>query len=154
MSKPQITPQEQLQLRNTAKNEIERLEAIQNNEETMAVIDAFKNCYNICETAYKIILAEHQNRKGKTPTRYLKVCMTQVPFALDFAGYKFEKTLLSELFGGKPTLHGTTAKKLRDATTHGMDAAAVNEIVSRKDELFGYMETFLETIKTFDTVAA
>lgn len=45
-------------------------------------------------------------------------------------------------------------KKLRDGTTHSIDESAVKEIVSRKDELFGYIDTFLETIKNFDAVAA
>ncbi len=153
MSKPHITQQEQLQLRNAAKDEIERLETLVNDDETIAVIDTFKNRYNICETGYKIILSEHQNRKGKPHNEYLKVTMTQVPHALDFAGYSFDKQLLSNLFGAKPTPHGTTAKKLRDATTHGMNANAVNEIILRQDELFGYMDMFLDTIRNFDVAA-
>lgn len=47
-----------------------------------------------------------------------------------------------------------TAKKLRDAVTHGVDQKAVDEITARNAELIGYMDTFLDIIKTFDDIAA
>ena len=37
--------------------------------------------------------------------------------------------------------------------THGIDEKAVKEIKNREDELFGYMNDFLNTIKTFDQAA-
>jgi hypothetical protein len=106
----------------------------------------------VCETVYKVILAEHQRRKGKTNTTYLKVNMSQVPHALNFAGYTFDKSLLNELFGAK-SQKGETVKKLRDMVSHGIDKKAVAEITGRKDELFGYMDSFLWEIRTFDDVA-
>ena len=99
-------------------------------------------------------MEEHQRSKGKQSEKYLKIDMRQVPYTLAFAGYSSDKQLLSELFCAKPTAKGRTAKNLRDGTTHSIDESAVREIVSRKDELFGYMNTFLETIKAFDTVVA
>ena len=75
--------------------------------------------------------------------------MTQVPFALSFAGYSFEKELLNELFGSS-SKKGMTVKKLRDAVTHSIDEKATKEIFDRKEELFGYMDNFLDTIRNFD----
>ena len=46
-----------------------------------------------------------------------------------------------------------TVKKLRDDITHGIDEKAVKEITNRKDELFGYMNDFLNTIRSFDQMA-
>ena len=99
MSSPKITEQEKQVLRNNAKTELERLEACLADQRTVQLLDEFKNKFNICESVYKVILAEHQKRKGKPDTAYLKVHMTQVPHALNFAGYTFERTLLNELFG-------------------------------------------------------
>jgi hypothetical protein len=65
MSKLNISLNEQKILRNNAKSEIERLEKLFNNIELTEKLDCFKNKFNICETAYKIILTEHQRRKGK-----------------------------------------------------------------------------------------
>ena len=76
--------------------------------------------------------------------------MKQVPAALKFAGYTFDNALLSEIFGSS----STSIKKLRDATTHGIKKKAVEEIISRKDELFGYMDTFLSQIHSHDSNAA
>ena len=153
MSAPKIAEQEKQVLRNNAKAELERLEACLLDQSTVQLLDAFKNKFNICESVYKVILAEHQKRKGKPCTAYLKVCMTQVPHALNFAGYTFERTLLNELFGSSSP-KGKTVKKLRDETTHGINEKAVKESIARKDELFGYMEEFLTGIRSVGSNAA
>jgi hypothetical protein len=152
MSSPKISEQDKFALRNSAKAELERLESYLSDRETVRLIDDFKNKFNVCETVYKVILAEHQRRKGKTNTTYLKVNMSQVPHALKFAGYTFDKPLLNELFGSA-SQKGNTVKKLRDMVSHGIDKKAVAEIISRKEELFGYMDSFLSEIRTFDDVA-
>ncbi|MBQ7119186.1 MAG: hypothetical protein IJO09_03140 [Oscillospiraceae bacterium] len=152
MSYIKISSEQQKILRDNAKAELNRLEGIQANIETIKLLDAFKNKFNICESVYKVILKEHQARKGKPCNGYLKIIMTQVPFALIFAGYTFEKELLNDLFGSKSS-KGKNVKKLRDAVTHNIDEKSVDEILRRRDELFGYMDEFLNTIKTFDHAA-
>lgn len=149
MSSVKISPESQKNLRSNAKAELIRLEAIQANIETIKLLDEFKNKFNICESVYKVVLKEHQISKGKPDTYYLKLTMTQVPFALSFAGYSFEKELLNELFGSS-SKKGMTVKKLRDAVTHSIDEKATKEIFDRKEELFGYMDNFLDTIRNFD----
>ena len=146
-----LSPTDQLALRNCAKQELERLEQLMENQKTIQLLDEFKNQFNICETIYKVILKKHQECKGKAS--YLKITMTQAPHALKFAGYSFDRTLLNELFGASSN-NGRTVKKLRDAVTHGIDQNAVNEIIARKDELFGYMDSFISEIRSFDCVAA
>ena len=153
MSSVKITAEEKRIIRDSAKLELERLEKIQTDKETMELLNDFKNSFNVCESVYKVVLRAHQSCKGKTACKYLKVTMTQVPFALEFAGYTFNRELLSELFGAT-SKKGMTVKKLRDAITHGIDEKAVKEITNRKDELFGYMNDFLNTIRSFDQMAA
>ena len=152
MSKPKITEEEKKKLRDSAKAELERLEAIYSDEEVTKLLDDFREKYNLCESVYKVILAEHQKVKGHKETDYLKVTMQQVPHALKFAGYGFDKALLTEIFGAKSqkgkTVH--TVKKLRDAVTHGIASKAVQEITDRKGELFGYMDAFLSGVRDFD----
>lgn len=155
MPKPQITEEDKKKLRDSAKAELERLEAIYSDEEVTKLLDDFKGKYNLCESVYKVILAEHQKVKGHKETDYLKVTMQQVPHALKFAGYGFDKALLTEIFGAKSqkgkTVH--TVKKLRDAVTHGIASKAVQEITDRKEELFGYMDAFLSGVRDFDAAA-
>lgn len=153
MGMKKLSSTDQLALRDSARNELERLEHIMGNIETLQLLDKFKNKFNICETVYKVILKKHQECKGKKSDAYLKITMTQVPHALKFAGYSFNKDLLNELFGASGK-KGQTVKKLRDAVTHGVDQEAVNEIIARKDELFGYMDSFLSEIRSSDTIAA
>ena len=143
---------EQKKLRDNAKEELERLEKIIDDEKTVQLLDSFKNKYNLCESVYKVVLKEHQKVLHNSSNSYLKVAMTQVPYALNFAGYSFDRNFLTELFGSSST-KGRTVKKLRDAITHGIDKSATEEIKQRKEELFGYMDDFLNTIKTFDNAA-
>lgn len=153
MSERKISAEEQRELRNAAKEKLNRLMRIQSDTEMVELLDRFKNTYNVCETVYKVLLKEHQNLKGKiNKNSYMKVDMRQVPHALAFAGYKFDKSLLNELFGAN-SQKGMTVKKLRDAVTHGIDEKAVKEITEREKELFGYMHTFLTVIESFDEEA-
>lgn len=147
-----LTSEDKFQLRKKAKMEIERMEKFFNDIETLRLLDLFKNMFNICESAYKVTLLEHQKAKGRTmPVEKLKITMTQVPFALNFAGYTFDANLLNELFGLKSKINSCkTVKILRDSITHGINDKCVDEIKKRKEELFGYMHNFLKTIKTFD----
>jgi hypothetical protein len=149
MGSPKISERDKLTLRNNAKAELERMEKCLSEYETVRMVDDFKNKFNLCETVYKLILAEHQKSKGKQPPEYLKIDMRQVPHALSFAGYSFDKSLLNELFG-KTSLKGMTVKKLRDKVTHGIDENAIAEITERKEELYGYMGSFLDEIRKFD----
>ena len=142
-------------MRNSAKQELERLEQIIEDVETVQLLDEFKNKFNMCESVYKVVLKKHQECKGKIPHSYLKITMTQVPHALNFAGYSFDKNLLNGLFGAsRNNDSGSTVKKLRDAVTHGVDQKAVTEIILRKEELFGYMDSFLSEIRSYDAAAA
>lgn len=152
MATLKISEKDKQKLRNAAKSEVERLERILQNAENIKVVDEFKNRFNVCESAYKVILAEHQKRKGKAQTKHLKIDMRQVSAALTFAGYTFDDQLLPNLFASKSTANGRTAKQLRDSTTHSFNESAVEEIILRRDELFGYMEEFVEIIKNFDLV--
>ena len=148
----QLTDKEKIELRNKAKFEIERIEKIFNDKETLQLLDSFKNKFNICESAYKIVLLEHQKAKGNnTNLNRLRLTMTQVPYALNFAGYTFNLELLNELFGSESKINGCkTVKILRNSLTHGISDKCVNEIKKRKEELFDYMDSFLHIIKTFD----
>jgi hypothetical protein len=76
--------------------------------------------------------------------------MTQVPYALEFAGYDFEKDLLTKLFCAEEKIGNRSVKKLRDSLTHSMNDKAVNELSDRYEELNGYMDSFLGKIRTFD----
>lgn len=149
MNRKKISDEEQKALRNDARNELIRLEQLFSDDATIQLLDRFKNKFNICETVYKVILAKHQRNKKKESAK-LHLDMKQVPYALKFAGYSFDKELLDNLFSSKTT----SAKKLRNAVTHGINEKAVHEITNRQDELFGYMDTFLSTIRNFDNEAA
>ena len=83
----------------------------------------------------------------------LQVDMTQAPHALTYAGYDFDKNLLTHLFGAEKRIGRRTVKKLRDALTHSVNQKAIDELIDREEELHGYMDQFLSKIREFDSAA-
>ena len=146
----QLSEEEKASLRDKAKTELERLESLMKENETKKMVEDFKTKFGICEIVYKVILEDHQfNKNGKHETR-LQVDMKQVPHALKYAGYSFDKSFLSTLFGGCDKKNSRSVKKLRDALTHNMSEDAIQELRDRNVELNGYMDSFLEAIRHFD----
>lgn len=148
-----ITDAEKLTIRNKAKEEYLRLEEIRNNSVLSEQISKFKERYSECEIVYKVLLAEHQYYKNGVRPERMTVSMTQVPHALIFAGYAFDRELLSRLFGGQRKVGSRSVKILRDELTHGMNQSAVDELSNRHAELYSYMDRFLSIIRDFDSAA-
>lgn len=149
-----LSTEQQLALRNRAKAELTRLEAINNNAETAQMIEDFKAKFTRCEIVYKVILSDHQQNKTGTAPDIMFVTMKQVPYALQYAGYHFQHELLKKLFGAENKVGERSVKKLRDALTHAMKQNAIDELEQRYNELNGYMDSFLDEIRTFDDAAA
>ena len=148
-----LTPEEQLALSNRAKAELGRLEAVYADKEIKEKIAVFKEKFGICEIVYKVVLEDHQFNKTGEHSDRLQVNMKQAPYALKYAGYDFDKDLLTHLFGGKEIADSRTVKKLRDALTHSLDQKAIDELLRREEELHGYMDQFLSKIREFDSAA-
>lgn len=140
-------------LRNKAKNELERLEKIFANQDLKQKIDKFKDDFSICEIVYKIILEDYQFKKSGKRSERMSITMSQVPYALSFAGYDYGKDLLTYLFGAEEKLGKRSVKKLRDSLNHSLNQRAIDELLSREKELYGYMNEFLDKIRQFDTEA-
>ncbi len=153
MGKVKLPLDEQKALRKKTRAELDRIEKILEKDETVQLLNEFKNKFNLCETAYKVVFKEYKktnpNKSKENGKGDLDIAMTQVPFVLKFAGYDVEKNLLKEIFGSSGSKR-MTAKSLRNAVTHGIDEKAVKQIEDRKDELFGYMDEFLNLIKSSD----
>lgn len=144
MAKIALSENEQEKLKKTAKSELDRLETILKNIETVAALDEFKNKFNICETVYKFILKEYNKKSNKNIRENdLKINMHQVKAAMLFAGYSIEYDILTKIFGSIPH----SAKTLRNKVTHSLDQKAVEEITNRKEELFCLMDLFLNAIR-------
>ena len=145
-----LNEKEKKALREKAKAEYKRLLSIQNDLATLKMINGFNNKFLICEVIYKVILEEYQcSRTGKRSSVF-KIHMNQVIPALSFAGYNFDKALLTPVFGTEKGVGKRTVKSLRDALTHEVSKSAVDELYDRNKELHGYMDRFLEIIQTFD----
>ncbi len=152
-----ITPlsaEDQLTLRNKAKAELERLEGTLADEKLKKKIDDFKDKFSVCEIVYKVVLEDHQFNKYGVHKDRLQVSMKEAPYALTYAGYDFDRNLLSNLFSGEDHIGKRSVKKLRDALTHSVSKSAVEELEKRESELYGYMDSFLEKIRVFDATTA
>lgn len=149
-----LTSEEKSALRERTKRELERLEAVYADEATRERVAKFKEKFGICEIVYKVVFADYEfNRTGKHK-EYLKIDMSQAPAALSYAGYDFDRALLTKLFGGEIRAGRRSVKKLRDALTHAVKQNAIEELVAREEELYGYMDQFLTKVREFDGEAS
>ena len=147
-----LNSDEQRNLRNKAKAELERLEAVFSDESVREKIDRFKDRFSVCEVVYKVILEDHQfNKTGEHPSR-MQISMRQAPYALSYAGYDYERDLLANLFGAEERVGKRSVKKIRDLLNHKLNQAAVDELINRETELFGYMNSFLDKIRHYDSI--
>ena len=80
--------------------------------------------------------------------------MREAPYALKYAGYDFDKEILASLFGAEEHVGKRSVKKLRDSLTHSVNKGAIDELKSRENELYGYMDSFLDKIREFDNITA
>lgn len=144
-----LSETEKSKLRVKVRKELLDLTDILSQEDTVALLDSYKNEFNRCETACKIVLVAYLKAQGES-TKDIRLTMKQIPAAMKFAGYSFEAPLLNNLFSSKKS----SAKKLRDAVTHGISKSAVREIRERQNELFRYMEEFICYIRDFDAILA
>ena len=150
MALTKLDDEQKLSLRNRAKGELVRIENLIAYDDKKRMIDDFKEKFSECEIVYKVILKDHQfNKKGQYEER-LTINMKQAPHVLAYAGYDFDRDFLAKLFGSEGKIGSRSVKKLRDALTHSMDDKAVKELSDRYEELSGYMDSFLDKIKTFD----
>lgn len=145
-----LSEEEQLKLRKKAKDELVRLEKAYSNRILREKINEFNNRFEVCEIVYKVILGSYQYAKTGQRQNRLLISMKQVPHALNYAGYDFDRDLLSHLFGSEEKVGIRTVKKLRDSLTHSANQNAINELIEREEELFGYMDHFLSKIRSFD----
>ena len=140
-----LTVEQQKVIRLLAKEKLIELEELLDGNREL--INEFKEKFNICETTYKVILKEHQSSKKRKNDKELKILMTQVPYALEYAGYKFDSDLLSRLFKSGDINKKLTIKEIRNRLTHGIDKRALNELKDRRNEIFKDMNKFISIIR-------
>ncbi|MCR5349351.1 MAG: hypothetical protein K6E20_00005 [Acholeplasmatales bacterium] len=145
-----LSEEEQKKIRNLAKSELERLELIESDSETTKLVDEFKRKFNMCEVIYKVVLKKHQNDINNNTTDIFRLIISQVKPAMEYAGYKYDDTLMRQLFSTNTKVGERTVKSIRDALTHKMSNSAIDELKSRKEELFKYMNDFIEMVRNFD----
>ena len=144
-----ITPDEQKRIRAKARKELKRLDNLFSDSAIQEAIADFKDTFIKCEDTYKVILSEHQFRKYNRRPERMKIDMTQVPYALKFAGYNVDRMLLTKLFGSESRIGKRSVKKLRDALTHKPQERDIDELRLRKNELYGCMNEFLRIIRSY-----
>lgn len=146
-----LTDEQKLELRKKAREELERLESLEADKETIEKVESFKRKFAQCEIVYKIFLKKHQDDNNKNQKGDLKLIITQVEPALSYAGLPFNEELMRKLFSSNRTVGCRTVKSLRDALTHQLPKSAVQELMNREEEMHGYMNSFLDLIRNFDT---
>lgn len=134
------------EVRDKALKELNRLEAIRKDNGTFALVTSFLAKFVICETTYKVLLKEWKHMEE----RELRLILNQVKPVMEFAGYPYDGNRMKKLFGSENKAGERSVKKIRDALMHNMNGSALEELKKRRDEIFKYMDWFLNMVRNFD----
>ena len=117
-------------------------------EENEKVVYIFIKNFIICETCYKIILDRYLKLKKKKTTlpENMKIHLTQVTAALSYCGFDFDAHIIESIFKSKTKRGQNSAKILRNGIVHNLQIEDIKEVILRKDELFTYMNTFINGV--------
>ena len=145
--KVEIDKDEQYLIRKKIDETIKKMKRQLSDAKVTAIIDRFKNIYNICETSYKCALQEYRKKLDKSiKEQDLKIDMREAPAVLKSIGYAFEKNFLKKLFGGNDK-ELVSLKKIRNNVTHGLNDKYIDILVKNEKEIFETMNNFIDTIE-------
>lgn len=108
--------------------------------------DRFLEKFMFCEVACKEVLAAYFCEKQNVNRKDIKLNMKFIPAAMRKAEYRFDKNLLSSIFGGSIKRGNKSAKKLRDGIAHSLSIEDMNEVFTRREILHQAMDEFLLAI--------
>lgn len=128
----------------TVCKDVEKAELILNNPQyTQAIID-FLSKFVVCEIACKAILAGAGMKNDKLNMKSIKSAVKKLNYGIEYA-------VLRSIFGSYKIRGSKSAKKLRDGIAHSLAENDIKEVIERKEDLFKYMDTFLDVVKKKQT---
>lgn len=130
----------------TVCKDVEKAEQILNNPQyTQAIID-FLSKFVVCEIACKAILAGAGMKNDKLNIKSIKSAVKKL-------NYNIEDAVLGAIFGYKGFRRrgSRSAKILRNGIAHSLAENDIKEVIERKEDLFKYMDTFLDVVKKKQT---
>lgn len=149
MKNKKISFEEENALKKKLKDELDRLNKILLDSNTIKLIEKFKSKFQICEILYKLILEKYNIDHGKEGGRdKLKLNVNQVKPALKYVNFSLESDIINRLFGSESHAGKRSIKKIRDILTHNLTNSAIDELKNRKNEIFNDMDYFLKMIES------
>ena len=107
----------------------------------------FMTKFAAVESAYKIFLLNYLLDKGqKVPIEDLKIDPRQVRTVLRYYGIALSDSDRDNIFNGRQARGERKARGLRNSLAHRPNAGALNELDSKKNQLFASMDALAEAI--------
>lgn len=129
-------------IKNKVKKFINDAESI--TEEDIDLVERFKTKFTICEHAYKIIQSELKQEKINN----IKLNVNSIKSNIHKMLYSIDDNTLLKLFGSEDARNNKSVKSLRNSLTHNIHKNDIEELKQRKDEIFAYMDNFINVLKT------
>lgn len=108
-----------------------------------AVKDQFIEKFILCEIALKTVLNNYYKVHGKEKeTENIEMGLSTIKAALKLAQYDVEDENLEKLFKAKRKRGERSARDLRNGIVHDLKVPDLQELIDRKDKLFGLLDDF------------
>lgn len=106
--------------------------------------NVFIEKFVLCEIATKSVLSYYYKVNGKEKAdKNIELGLNTIKPALHLAKYDIADEVLEKMFKAKMKRGERSARDLRNGIVHDLAVRDIQEVISRKDELFNLMDNYL-----------
>lgn len=124
------------------------VEASMASEENKKTYLEFMVRYTAIERAYKVLLRSYLQETGRKTSSRETLCIQSrdIPYVLSYFGIDLSDSDKDNVFNGKNKKGERKARGLRNSLAHRPNTDALNELDSKKNQLFASMDALVEAI--------
>lgn len=143
MGKKKLTDEQKLQ--NKILQNVHSKKNYLDKADNRAVKDKFIETFILCEIATKVVLAYYYKVNDKEKNiEDIELGLNSIKPALRLAQYEITDDVLEKMFKAKKKRGERSARDLRNGIVHNLTVKDIQEVISRKDELFSLMDGYLK----------
>lgn len=114
-------------------------------EDHRYIKDAFLEKYILCEIPIKAALTYYYAQNGEQKeVESIEMAYTTIKAALKKSGYAPDDDCLRKMFKANEKRGEKSARDLRNGIVHDLNIHDLMELINRKDELFGLLDSYYE----------
>ena len=131
-------------VKRVATDKLSKAEKILLNPQYMSAKNEFLTLFTLCEITCKTVIEHYKKlHKNEKSANDIRLDMRTIPHAMQAFNIDIEEHTLTKIFSANNQRGNKSAKKLRNGIIHALNAEDISEVISRQEELYEVMNTYL-----------